>query len=78
MMEANYRLYWLFSPFVTPSSYKAVPGKERLLGDVSYLALPEGMEPLWPMRRIADVNESKPAEMSDFPYLRRFGYVFQG
>jgi len=48
------------------------------LGDVSYLALPEGMEPLWPMRRIADVNESKPAEMSDFPYLRRFGYVFQG
>lgn len=78
MMEANYRLYWLFSPFVTPSSDKASPGKESLLGDVSYLALPEGMEPLWPMRRITDINESKPTEMSDFPYLRRFGYAFQG
>ena len=78
MMEANYRLYWVYSPFVTPMSEKGRPGKEeRIMGDMSYLALPEGVEPIWPLTQIADLHEPKPTEMAAFPYLRRFGYVFR-
>ena len=70
LLEAEYRLYWFFAPFVTQ---KAAGGRlASMAGDTNFLALPPGMENIWGLKQIDDCNEPRPSAIESYGYLRRY------
>lgn len=69
--NAGYRLYWFFAPFVTPTSERVGP-PDRLRGDINVFAVPSDHRQPREMTELA-VAPTWPSELSDFPYLKRFG-----
>ncbi len=69
-LAAGYRLYWLWDPFVTPLAPKK-GWSEKLLGDVSLLAIPaESPQPGGMVEVFAD--SLFPKNTAGFEYLRSF------
>lgn len=71
----GYRLFWLFVPFATPASAKAPPAK-LLEGDLNIVAMPPGKDHGWDLVEILDDRIEKPAAITVFSYLTRYGYRF--
>lgn len=70
----DYNLFWFFSPFATPTAPKGLPDNPGR-GDLGLVAVPAGRPPLWDMPAVVDVARA-PTSDREFPYLRRYGYVF--
>lgn len=68
----GYRLFWFYSPFVTPSAPKGPPADPGR-GDLGLVALPPDTPNLWDLPPVTDVARS-PGESGAFGYLRRYGY----
>lgn len=69
LSSAGYRLYWFYSPFVTPKRTRGLNAAPPLRGDLSYFAC-DG-EPPVPMKPVAD---SWPAKAAEFPHLKAYGF----
>ena len=66
LSAAGYRMFWFFSPFVTPSA----GGPDlSIRGDAAIFAC-DG-EPPWPMK---PVSEAWPVDARDFPFLLQYGF----
>jgi FkbM family methyltransferase len=67
----DYRLFWFFSPFATPTAPRAPSDPSR--GDLGLVAIPAG-QPRWDLPAVVDVARP-PTNYAEFPYLRRYGYA---
>ena len=72
-VEADYCLYWLYAPFVTPQSERSGPAEMRAKGDINILAMPRGQVPPWDILPVQD-DPVWPGHVRQFPYLKRFGF----
>ena len=73
MLEAGYRLFWFFAPFVTGNAMKGAPKVIGIDGDLNFVALPPGVENLWDLPPILDPSGPRPGAVGDFHYLLRYG-----
>lgn len=70
MLEAGYRLYWFFAPFITTRLRDR--DNPQIHGDTNFLALPEGMENIWDLVPITSPSDQKPASIASYAYLNRY------
>jgi FkbM family methyltransferase len=72
-VDAGYRLFWFYAPFVTFAAERR--GDPALIkrGDINFLALPERRHLAWDMLRV-DPAGPWPKTTREFPYLRDFGF----
>lgn len=74
LLAHDYELFWFFSPFATPAAPKGPPDQPGR-GDLGVVALPPEAPRLWELPKLVDVARA-PTSDREFPYLRRYGYVF--
>lgn len=72
--DAGYSLFWVYVPHATPKSAKNKPSNP-LSGDANILALPAHFKNIWNLKKVLSVNEARPSNASDYPYLVRYGYT---
>lgn len=73
LLEAGYRLFWFYAPFVTPKAPKRRKPPDYARGDANVVALPPGRETSWTMPRIVRPDDPRPPEAADYAYLDRYG-----
>lgn len=73
-LDAEYDLYWLFSPFVTAKADKRPPIPGVLRGDTSAVAAPRGKPIPLNMPRISSASDRRPDHSEAYPYLREYGF----
>jgi FkbM family methyltransferase len=73
MLEAGYRLFWFFAPFVTGNAMRNPPKVVGIDGDLNFIALPPGVDNLWDLPPIHDPTGLRPGSVRDFRYLYRYG-----
>ncbi len=75
LLAADYDLYWFYSPIMrkgeTPKVSKE-PAHSR--GDPGVVAVPRGGPNLWDLPRVQAAEESPPTSLSDYAYLKRYGF----
>ncbi len=67
-LEADYRLYWFFAPFVTGKTMR-----DKLTGDTNFIAAPKDMPNLWNLTEISSIDAERPTHMNAYRYLERYG-----
>jgi FkbM family methyltransferase len=72
--DAGYSVFWVYVPHATPKSAKNKPNN-ALSGDANVLALPAHFKNIWDLKKVLSVNEARPSNASDYPYLARYGYT---
>lgn len=74
LMQAGYRLYWFFAPFVTATNVKGFPvDTSRITGDMNALALPPGVTLKWPLPEIRSPDEDWSTRTGELTYLKKYG-----
>jgi FkbM family methyltransferase len=71
LIEAQYRLFWLYTPFVLPKPARGAPRGPALI-DLNFVALPPGAENVWDLPAIVDVNAAWPSSRQGFPYFANY------
>lgn len=71
--EAGYRLWWLWSPFVTRAAAKRLYADPDVKGDGNFVALPPGREPPFPLPPAGE-DDAYPVGGRHYPYLKRYGF----
>jgi FkbM family methyltransferase len=74
LMDAGYRLFWFYAPFVTAKPLKGAPAPPVWRGDLNLLALPPGAPNLWNLNQHLAVDAPWPTEGREFGYLQRYGF----
>jgi FkbM family methyltransferase len=74
-LEAGYRLFWFFAPFVTPTAPKMLKRELHLDGDFNCVALPPGVPNLWDLPALTATTDRPPTDISHFRYLTPYGYT---
>jgi FkbM family methyltransferase len=71
MLAADYRLFWLLTPFVSPAPYRdAAPARWTL--DLNFMALPAGQPNLWDLPEIVDPGAPWVTERRAYRFLERY------
>lgn len=73
-LDAGYRLYWFFAPFVTRRPLKGRLPLEPGTGDHNLVALPPGVSNEWDLPVLTTAGEEPPKTTGAFSYLARYGY----
>jgi len=76
-MEAGYRVFWFFAPFVTYIADKGRPANSTG-GDANIVALPPGVENIWNLTPVASASEMRPGHSGAYPYMGRYGFTLKG
>jgi FkbM family methyltransferase len=71
---AGYRLFWFFVPFAVMSPHRGGPVANPGQGDMNVIALPEGVESVWPLPPVDPGDDIRPLKVTHWPYLPRYGY----
>lgn len=74
-LDAGYRLFWFFAPFVTPNAPKMLKRELHLDGDFNCVALPPEVPNLWELPAVTAPTDRPPTDISHFRYLARYGYA---
>ena len=71
MLEASYRLFWFYAPFVLPEPMKGAVPFDRKQGDLNVLALP-GDALDWALTEIGSADAPWPTYREAMSYIRRY------
>lgn len=73
MLQAGYRLFWTFAPFITPKAAKMAPTSSGR-GDFNVLCLPQGAPVLIDAPEVLSAEASWERDIGRHTYLRAYGY----
>lgn len=74
LKATGYRLFWFFVPFAVMRPHRGGPVASPSQGDMNVIALPPGVETVWPLPPVDPADDVRPLKVAHWPYLPRYGY----